>query len=202
MFSCTALGCHRKEIGVFYSWDKLKYHVKHMHDSNTLFSCPEMDCNSKPMKPSSLRVHIIHHKVATQSYFEALLPIICPFPNCKRDRFPLLQSMHWDTHLPNHTEDDRLMNSEAIFKNGYDAKSCRAICPICHQLLGNYKFQVQNDFSFYSSLTEHLERHGKQEIIQHRCELLDLVPVKHRNNIWSFIEKQASESTEQDLFYC
>lgn len=172
-FACTALGCHHKDKRP----DGLKIHVKRMHDSNTLFSCPEKDCKAEPMKPSLLRVHVARHQTTTRKYFNSLLPVVCPFPKCRDNRFIFSGENCYDGfHLTKHKEADRLANSEAIFQAGYDAKSCRIVCPICHQLFGPSEWWEFRGIRTNPWFLRHLKKHDKQQIIQYEGELLDLVP--------------------------
>ncbi|GAD99425.1 hypothetical protein PVAR5_8140 [Paecilomyces variotii No. 5] len=118
--------CYRTGNEGFIRPYNLKDHVRRMHDSDTFFRCPQQGCKTEPMESLQLRVHIYSHHGVRSDYslaghMDSLLLSRCPFPQCKMEQ---LHPLSFRFHLEDHPKEDRLANSEEIWRAGYDAENC------------------------------------------------------------------------------
>ena len=139
MYPCPTIYCDRKGLRSFYRADKLVHHLRTGHGDDDSYLCPLAGCLTHPMSFDEIKLHARSHQRQCNSVVETLQNIPssqsqCMLKNClKRLRILGMQS-----HLLDHTINQRLEEAAVIQQMGYDAETVKVICPLCKLLLHNH----------------------------------------------------------------
>lgn len=80
-------------------------------------------------------------------------------------------------HLEDHPKEDRLANSEEIWRAGYDAENCWPVCPVCQwSALGPVDYPLDL-WGRAARIRLHLMRHSKEEVSRHLWDVLRIVSI-------------------------
>lgn len=140
MYPCPAIDCDRKGSRSFYRADKLVHHLGTGHGENDSYLCPLAGCLTHPMSFDEIKLHAQSHRWNCNSIVETLRRIPtgqrqCMLKNClKRLDISKMQS-----HLLDHTMNERLKEAAVIQQMGYDVETVKVICPLCKLLLRNHR---------------------------------------------------------------
>ena len=138
-YPCPAIDCDRKGSRSFYRVDKLAHHLRTGHGDNDSYVCPLSGCLTHPMSLDEIKLHARSHRWYYNSVVETLRSIParqrqCMLKNCLKK----LDIMEMQSHLLDHTMDERLKEAAVIQQMGYDAETVKVNCPLCNILLGNH----------------------------------------------------------------
>lgn len=135
-YPCPAIDCDRKGSRSFYRADKLVHHLGTGHGDNDSYLCPLARCLTNPMSFDEIKLHARSHGWGHNSVVDTLhrIPAIqrqCMLKNCLKR----LGSWRMQSHLLDHTMNERLEEAVVIQQMGYDAETVKVICPLCKLLL-------------------------------------------------------------------
>ena len=138
-FPCPAIDCDRKESRSFYRADKLVHHLGTGHGDNDSYLCPLVGCLTHPMSFDEIKLHARSHGWESNSIVETLQRIParqrqCMLKNCLKK----LDIFEMQSHLLDHTMNERLEEAAVIQQMGYDAETVKVICPWCKLLLRDH----------------------------------------------------------------
>lgn len=138
-YPCPAIDCDRKGLRSFYRADKLVHHLGTGHGDNDSYLCPLAGCLTHPMSFDEIKLHARNHYGRCNPVVETLQRIPgsqrqCMLKNCLKR----LNILKMQSHLLDHTMNERLEETAVIQQMGYDAKTVKVICPLCELLLHNH----------------------------------------------------------------
>lgn len=139
-YPCPAIDCDRKGSRSFYRADKLVHHLVTGHGDNDSYLCPLARCSTNPVSFDEIKLHARNHHWRCNSVIKILQRIPdsqrrCMLKNCLKR----LDIMEMQSHLLDHTMNERLEETAVIQQMGYDAETVKVICPLCKLLLRNYR---------------------------------------------------------------
>ena len=139
-YPCPAIDCDRKGSRSFYRADKLVHHLGTGHGDDDSYLCPLARCLTNQMSFDEIKLHARSHKRGCNSVVETLQRIParqrqCMLKNCLKK--PHILGMQ--SHLLDHTMNERLENAAVIQQMGYDVETVKVICPLCKLLLYNHE---------------------------------------------------------------
>lgn len=162
-YACPVIACNRNGSRAFYREDKLKAHLRSVHDDAERSSCPVSSCSKGPLQLDLLRVHMHVHNDDEASEVSLLKLYAadtrrCPLEKCR------VGSSRWmysdkipgpNGHLLVHDQAERQEQRVGISARGYDATSGSIICPICREFCpGNGEFR-KHFSNVHMTVTEH-----------------------------------------------
>lgn len=139
-YPCPAIDCDRKGSRSFYRADKLAHHLRTGHGDNDSYLCPLARCLTHPMSFDEIKLHARNHHWRCNSVVVNILRRIlgsqrqCMLKNCLKR----LDILKMQSHLLDHTMNERLEEIAVIQQMGYDAETVKVICPLCELLLHNH----------------------------------------------------------------
>jgi Zinc finger, C2H2 type len=138
-YPCPAIDCDRKGSRSFYRVDKFAHHLRTGHGDNDSYLCPLAECLTHPMSFDEIKLHARGHGWKCNSIVQTLRRIParqrqCMLKNCLKK----LDIFEMQSHLLDHTMNERLEEVAVIQQMGYDAETVKVICPLCELLLGNH----------------------------------------------------------------
>jgi hypothetical protein len=123
---CPALHCDRTGKRGFTRRDKLTDHILAGHDDDTMFACPT--CH-KSLSRDLFSIHKWFQFWGHQYYRT------CPLPRCSFklnvSDFSKFAMDDLQVHLLEHDLKHRLSFANLLEQRGYDARTCKVVCPIC-----------------------------------------------------------------------
>ena len=139
MYPCPAIDCDRKGSRSFYRVDKLAHHLGTGHGDDDSYLCPLAGCLTNPMSFDEIKLHARSHLFKRNSVVGTLRRIPntqrqCMLKNCLKR----LDILEMQSHLLDHTMNERLEEAAVIQQMGYDAETVKVICPLCKLLLHNH----------------------------------------------------------------
>jgi hypothetical protein len=139
-YPCPAIDCDRKGSRSFYRVDKLSHHLRTGHGDNDSYLCPLAKCLTNPMSFDEMKLHASSHVREHNPVVGCFLKIPtsqrqCMLKNCLKR----LNILEMQSHLLDHTMNERLREATVIRQMGYDAETVKVICPLCKLLLGNHE---------------------------------------------------------------
>jgi len=139
-YPCPAIDCDRKGSRSFYRADKLVHHLRTGHGDNDSYLCPLARCLTNPMSFDEIKLHARSHDYRHNSVVETLRRIPATQRQCMlKICLKRLDILEMQSHLLDHTMNERLEEAAVIQQMGYDAEMVKVICPLCKLLLCNHE---------------------------------------------------------------